>query len=145
MIASSSPTDIAAGTAATNATTATSTSNNRGRRRRRAEVDDDDEVIVVDQETGERMADQQVIDIMRVVLLVVKKFSNWLKRVLSNDSIHPQELGSLAEDLGTHSFRKGVVTYSLSFPGGPSAVAAYLRAGWSLGNVSRLLQILQTI
>jgi hypothetical protein len=144
MIASSSPTDIAAGTAATNATTATSTSNNRGRRRRRAEVDDDDEVIVVDQETGERMADQ-VIDIMRVVLLVVKKFSNWLKRVLSNDSIHPQELGSLAEDLGTHSFRKGVVTYSLSFPGGPSAVAAYLRAGWSLGNVSRLLQILQTI
>jgi hypothetical protein len=144
MIESSSPTDIAAGTAATNATTATSTSNNRGRRRRRAEVDDDDEVIVVDQETGERMADQ-VIDIMRVVLLVVKKFSNWLKRVLSNDSIHPQELGSLAEDLGTHSFRKGVVTYSLSFPGGPSAVAAYLRAGWSLGNVSRLLQILQTI
>jgi hypothetical protein len=31
--------------------------------------------------------------------------------------------------------RKGVVTYILSFPGGPSAIAAYLRARWSLGNV----------
>lgn len=33
--------------------------------------------------------------------------------------------------------RKGVVTYSLSFPGGPNAVAAYLRARWSLGAVQQ--------
>lgn len=29
--------------------------------------------------------------------------------------------------------RKGGATYALSFPGGPSAVAVYLRAAWSLG------------
>jgi hypothetical protein len=30
-----------------------------------------------------------------------------------------------------------VATYVLSFPGGPSSVAAYLRAGWSLGNTQQ--------
>jgi hypothetical protein len=33
------------------------------------------------------------------------------------------------------SIRKGGMTYALSFPGGPSAVAMYLRAAWSLGYV----------
>jgi len=33
--------------------------------------------------------------------------------------------------------RKGVCTYVLSFPGGPTAVATYLRAGWSLGNTQQ--------
>lgn len=36
-----------------------------------------------------------------------------------------------------HVHRKGGVTYVLSFPGGPSPVAAYLRARWSLGAVQQ--------
>lgn len=34
-------------------------------------------------------------------------------------------------------FRKGVATYVLSFPGGPTSVATFLRAGWSLGNTQQ--------
>lgn len=37
--------------------------------------------------------------------------------------------------VGTHSIRKGSVTYLLSLLDGPSAIMVYLRAGWSLGNV----------
>ena len=33
--------------------------------------------------------------------------------------------------------RKGVTSYVLSFPGGPSSVSVFLRAGWSLGNVQQ--------
>ncbi|RLN93538.1 hypothetical protein BBJ28_00023396, partial [Nothophytophthora sp. Chile5] len=41
-----------------------------------------------------------------------------------------------ANDLGTHSFRKGASSYAASgSAGGPSAAAVYLRAGWSLGGV----------
>ena len=39
------------------------------------------------------------------------------------------------EDHGTHSLRKGAVTYATGFPGGPNTVAVYLRANWSLGTV----------
>jgi hypothetical protein len=64
------------------------------------------------------------------------KFSNWLQLQLKKTCPELQALvdGS-AEDIGTHSFRKGVVTFALSFPGGPSVIAAYLRACWSLGQV----------
>ena len=62
-------------------------------------------------------------------------FSKWLKKSLHDDTLDKSLLGALVEDLGTHSIRKGVVTYVLSFPGGPSSVAAYLRANWSLGPV----------
>jgi hypothetical protein len=33
--------------------------------------------------------------------------------------------------------RKGVVTYVLGFPEGPSVIAAYIRASWSLGQVQQ--------
>lgn len=39
------------------------------------------------------------------------------------------------EELGLHSMRKGVTTYLMSLPGGPSAAAICRRAGWSLGHV----------
>ena len=42
----------------------------------------------------------------------------------------------IAFDSANSNFcRKGVVTWVLSFPGGPSSVAAFLRACWSLGAV----------
>jgi hypothetical protein len=81
------------------------------------------------------------------------KFSNWLTQALKSDGLRDNaDLGALADELGSHSFRyvqklciwdyanyrfyrKGVVTWVLSFPGGPSSVAAFLRACWSLGAV----------
>jgi hypothetical protein len=37
--------------------------------------------------------------------------------------------------IGTHSLRKGVVSFLLTcLHGGPSVIAIYLRAGWSIGN-----------
>jgi hypothetical protein len=65
------------------------------------------------------------------------KFSHWLKALLKKDIPELKELNHMKEDLGTHSFRKGVVTYVLSFPCGPSVVAAFLRACWSLGAVQQ--------
>lgn len=43
-------------------------------------------------------------------------------------------LGVDVEDIGSHSNRKGAISYSLMFVE-ISAVQVYLRAGWSLGNV----------
>ena len=51
---------------------------------------------------------------------------------------HAQDLltmGIIIIAIGTHSFRKGIATFLSSVPGGPSAIAIYLRAGWSLGAV----------
>jgi hypothetical protein len=63
-------------------------------------------------------------------------FSAWLRRmVIEEERFTVQELGAIPEDIGTHSFRKGCATYLASFPGGPSAIAIYLRAGWSLGQI----------
>lgn len=45
------------------------------------------------------------------------------------------ELGLEKLQIGTHSFRKGVATFLSSMVGGPSPIAIYLRAGWSLGPV----------
>jgi hypothetical protein len=40
-----------------------------------------------------------------------------------------------SEELGTHSIRKGAVSYIALMPGGPSAVAVCIRAGWTMGKV----------
>lgn len=58
-------------------------------------------------------------------------FSKWLQNALDNI----QNLGNEAKDYGTHSFRKGIATYCSGFIGGPSVIAIFLRAGWSLGQV----------
>ncbi|KAL7564231.1 hypothetical protein ACA910_012259 [Epithemia clementina (nom. ined.)] len=38
-------------------------------------------------------------------------------------------------DLGTHSIRKGAITYMSLLPSGPSVAAICIRTGWTLGNV----------
>jgi hypothetical protein len=38
-------------------------------------------------------------------------------------------------DLGTHSIRKGALTYMSSLPGGPPVASSCIRAGWSMGKV----------
>jgi hypothetical protein len=70
----------------------------------------------------------------REILFVGKAyevFSRWLNQALK---MLPS-LGYDIDDFGTHSFRKGIATHCCGFIGGPSVVAIYLRAGWSLGPV----------
>jgi hypothetical protein len=58
-------------------------------------------------------------------------FSKWLQDAL-------QEVGNLGyaiTDFGSHSFRKGITTFCSALIGGPSIIAIFQRAGWSLGQV----------
>lgn len=60
-------------------------------------------------------------------------FSKVLNKLL--DSLSEGEMPTSVEDIGTHSFRKGVATYLLNQVEGPSPVQVYLRCEWSLGQV----------
>lgn len=63
------------------------------------------------------------------------RFGKWLKDVCKTISAELISFGIQLLDIGTHSFRKGVASFVTSIPGGPSVIAVYLRAGWSLGPV----------
>jgi hypothetical protein len=65
------------------------------------------------------------------------RFSNWLKSIcaLPANLEVLVELGVDINDIGTHSFRKGVAEFLSGMVGGASPIAIYLRAGWSLGPV----------
>jgi hypothetical protein len=58
-------------------------------------------------------------------------FTKWLTTALSEIP----DLGFNVSDFGTHSFRKGITSFCAGFIGGPSVIAIFLRAGWSLGQV----------
>jgi len=64
------------------------------------------------------------------------RVTDHFKRLLRE---HEDEVIALGYDniheLGLHSIRKGVTTYLMSLPGGPSPAAICRRAGWSLGHV----------
>jgi len=61
-------------------------------------------------------------------------FSKWLPTALQTIAKFAV-LGYLISDFGTHSFRKGIATFCSGFIGGPSVIAIFQRAGWSLGQV----------
>lgn len=67
------------------------------------------------------------------------RFGKVLKRALNDDTMKRvvRLVGKInPADIGTHSFRKGAVTYATSgCTGGPQITALILRAGWSLGGV----------
>ena len=65
-----------------------------------------------------------------------KRFSDWLHGVLGSSAADLLLMGIIILEIGTHSFRKGVANFLAGLAGGPSAVAIYLRAGWSLGPVT---------
>ena len=44
-------------------------------------------------------------------------------------------LGFEVTDIGTHSIRKGAISYLASLPGGPPIAAVCLWAGWTMGNI----------
>ena len=63
-------------------------------------------------------------------------FSNWLKKVVRGLTAEELlELGMEAEDIGTHSIRKGAGTYCSSQPSGPNPQSIRLRMDHSIGNV----------
>ena len=63
------------------------------------------------------------------------RFSKWLKKVCEVNKEVLQNQGVDISMIGTHSFRKGIASFLSGTPGGPTAIAIYLRAGWSLGPV----------
>jgi hypothetical protein len=64
-----------------------------------------------------------------------KRFGKILMNVLKEKKEEVSQLGFSLSDIGTHSVRKGAVTYAASLPGGPSAAAICLRAGWTQGKI----------
>lgn len=58
-------------------------------------------------------------------------FSSWLGEAIPKVI----QIGFQVSDYGTHSFRKGIATFTAGFIGGPGIISIFLRAGWSLGNV----------
>ncbi len=68
---------------------------------------------------------------------VESRFTKYLRSIIGDNEQALLDFGLEIKDLGTHSFRKGTATYLSGMPGGPTAIAIYLRAGWSLGNVQQ--------
>jgi hypothetical protein len=63
------------------------------------------------------------------------RFSKWLHRLCAENKVLLMNQGTDNSMIGTHSFRKGIASFLSGTPGGPTAIAIYLRAGWSLGPV----------
>jgi hypothetical protein len=63
------------------------------------------------------------------------RFSLILVKLLNDKKLEVQAMGYRIEDIGTHSIRKGAVTYLASLPGGPPAATVCIRAGWTMGRV----------
>jgi hypothetical protein len=62
-------------------------------------------------------------------------FARILQRVCAGHVDEVNQLGFQLADIGTHSIRKGAVSYLSSLPGGPPSASICLRAGWSMGKV----------
>ena len=63
------------------------------------------------------------------------RFGELLTKCLREHETELHAFGYQFEDLGTHSIRKGAVSYLASLVGGPPAAATCIRAGWTMGKV----------
>jgi hypothetical protein len=63
------------------------------------------------------------------------RFSSILAKVLQENGAAVYRMGYQPGVLGTHSIRKGAVSYLASLPGGPPAASTCIRAGWTMGKV----------
>jgi hypothetical protein len=63
------------------------------------------------------------------------RFSSLLLKVVEENWASISKMGYKRGDIGTHSIRKGAVSYLASLPGGPPAAATCIRAGWTMGKV----------
>jgi hypothetical protein len=64
-----------------------------------------------------------------------QRYSVMLQRLLDTKVDEVKSLGYNPGDIGTHSIRKGAITYLSSLVGGPPMAAVCLRAGWTMGKV----------
>ena len=62
-------------------------------------------------------------------------FLEMLSHLIQDHEAEVSELGVNPKMIGTHSIRKGAVTYMLSLPGGPSILSVCICAGWTMGTV----------
>ena len=62
-------------------------------------------------------------------------FSEMLSHLIQDHEAEVYELGVNPKMIGTHSIRKGAVTYMLSLPGGPSILSVCIHTGWTMGTV----------
>lgn len=67
------------------------------------------------------------------------RFTKWLVPVCKESADELLEHSVSFSDIGTHSFRKGVASFLSGMVSGPSPIAIYLRAGWSLGVQKRYI------
>ena len=64
------------------------------------------------------------------------RFWSVLKKLYQEHADELDEMGYHVSDLGTHSVRKGAITYLTSgTTDGPSSIAACIRGGWSMGRM----------
>lgn len=63
------------------------------------------------------------------------RFSVMLQKVIEKNWQTVSILGYHKGDIGTHSIRKGAVSYLASLPGGPPPASTCIRAGWTMGKV----------
>ena len=59
-----------------------------------------------------------------------------LSHLIWDHEAEVSEQGVNPKLIGTHSIRKGAVTYMSSLPGGPSILSVCIHAGWTMGTVS---------
>ena len=64
-----------------------------------------------------------------------ERFASSLQRLLQEKEVELNRLGYQLHDIGTHSIRKGAVSYLASLVGGPPAAAVCIRSGHSMGQV----------
>jgi hypothetical protein len=64
-----------------------------------------------------------------------QRYSAMLHRLLHQHRDKVKAFGFDPEDLGTHSIRKGAISYLSSLVGGPPAAAVCIRAGWTMGKI----------
>jgi hypothetical protein len=64
-----------------------------------------------------------------------QRYSEELQRCLKEHEGEVKGMGFNIHDIGTHSIRKGAVSYLASLPGGPTAASVCIRAGWSMGKI----------
>ena len=64
-----------------------------------------------------------------------QRFSCMLSHVINEHSEDVHALGFNPSEIGTHSIRKGAISYLSSLPGGPPIASVCILAGWTMGNV----------
>jgi hypothetical protein len=63
------------------------------------------------------------------------RFAHMLSKAVNDNWLAVARLGYIRGDIGSHSIRKGSVSYLASLPGGPPAAAVSIRAGWTMGKI----------